>query len=158
MPLCRLFIQDPCHTSHTFLPPHPPAHHKSHLIGLVWSSASISIHFLWPWLNLMGVKEVFILAVCTLIVCLVDLVNWKRWKLSQSVWLIGSSPPHHQPPPCLLYNTLPLCFLSKFTLGYCVTFCLGQRDFSACVWVYVCTYMCICFFFVVFLSTVYAHG
>lgn len=48
----------------------------------------------------MGVKEVFTLAVCTLIVCLADLVNWKRRKWSQSVRLIGSASP--PPPPSML--------------------------------------------------------
>lgn len=71
-----------------------PACFKSHLIGPVWSHASISIHLQWPWLDLMWVKEVFASAVHTLIVCLEDLVNWKRRKWSQSVRLIGSVCPH----------------------------------------------------------------
>lgn len=113
----------------------PPSCLKSHLIGLVWSHASISIHLLWPWLNLMGVKEVFTLAMHTLIVCLADLVNWKRWKWSQSVRLIGSAThPHslhclHSPPPTL-------SILSRFTLGYFTTFCC--RPGLVCLFVYVC--------------------
>lgn len=122
----------------------PPSCLKSHLIGLVWSHASISIHLLWPWLNLIGVKEVFTLAACTLIVCLADLVNWKRRKWSQSVRLIGSTTPHH--PLHCLHNPAPiLCILSRFTLGFSVTFCLGQ-DFSVyrCVCVWACMHVCMC--------------
>ena len=124
------------HQPHS-LPPQPPSCLKSHLIGLVWSHASISIHLLWPWLNLMGVKEVFTLAVCTLIVCLADLVNWKRRKWSQSVRLIGSTPP--STTPHCMHNPAPI--LSRFTLGYFVTLCLGQ-DF--CVRRYICVCVCTC--------------
>lgn len=49
----------------------------------------------------MGVKEVFTLAVRTLIVCLADLVNWKRRKLSQSVPLIGSALHQHSLHACM---------------------------------------------------------
>lgn len=107
-----------------------PTHFKSHLIGPVWSRASISIHSRWPWKNLMGVKEVFTLALRTLIVCLADLANWKRRKLSRSVPLIApaAAPPSPQltnrpsppPPPTshtLVSKTLLPWFVSRITLG-----------------------------------------
>lgn len=143
MPLCRLFTQDPCHTSHS-LAASSPSCLKSHLIGLVWSHASISIHLLWPWLNLMGVKEVFTLAMHILIVCLADLVNWKRWKWSQSVRLIGSAS-HPHSLHCLHSSPPTLTILSRLTLGYFTTFCLGQDSCFLCkwVWLYVCVCVCV---------------
>lgn len=117
-------------------PPPTTPHFKSYLIGLVWSHASISIHLLWPWWNLMGVKEVFTLAVRTLIVCLADLVNWRRRKSSQSVPLIGSAL-HHAACTAKLFF-LASCPGSPWVL--CDIPIRSTKTFANFLLVYLCVY------------------
>lgn len=82
----------------------------------------------------MGVKEVFTLALRTLIVCLADLANWTGRKWCRSVPLIA--PAAAPPPPSLKLFFLELCPGSPWVL--CDTQSRSQRTYSEQLYGCVC--------------------